>query len=514
MSCIQTLANQIAESGIKHAFGVPGSGHSLQLIDALEKHNIPFHLTHHEASAALMAGTYGRINNQTGIAISIKGPGLTNMLPGLAFNRFEDYPMLAISEAYAPTVPVQKAHKRINQPALISEVAKGNTILTEQTCFSELQNAACSEAPGPVLLELPSAPVNSAENTVKPAQSLAVDKRVLDLIKQANQPIIIAGTLAVRQNIPDLAHLNIPVFTTSAAKGLIDETAPNAAGTYTGVGLEKVPEHTLIQQADLIIGIGLRNKEVLAASAFACPSINFELIEHPDWHQGFEFQIQTNLSLLNEAFELLQTASWGLDELASIKANMLDHLLSRPFAPAHVMHQLQHLLPETSRLIVDTGDFCTVAEHTWQTRYNHGFLGAGQSRYMNTALPMAISASLTTPDRPTIALLGDGGIAGYIADLTLAQKHQLPLITVFLTDQGFGSIRKPALKSGLTTKPLSLAFNQWNKVIEAMGIASHSIDSENAFVDVVNQWSITDGPLFVQANFNQQDYEKMVEGIR
>ena len=85
-----------------------------QDIDSIIKENITFHTTHFEGSAAIMAGTIGRISGLAGISISIKGPGLANMIPGLAVCHFENFPLIAICESYEADVSNSKAHKRIN----------------------------------------------------------------------------------------------------------------------------------------------------------------------------------------------------------------------------------------------------------------------------------------------------------------------------------------------------------------------------------------------------------------
>ena len=79
------------------------------------------------------------------------------------------------------------------------------------------------------------------------------------LVEKARQPIVVAGTLALRAGLSErLGKLQVPVFTTAAAKGLVDERLPNSAGVYTGVGLELSPEHDLFDQADLVVCIGMR----------------------------------------------------------------------------------------------------------------------------------------------------------------------------------------------------------------------------------------------------------------
>ncbi|MGD9299993.1 MAG: thiamine pyrophosphate-binding protein, partial [Desulfobacterales bacterium] len=102
MKHLTDLATQIADRGIEHVFGIPGSGPSLHLLNELEKKGVRFHLTHFEGSAALMAGAFGKLSHHSGVAVSIKGPGLTNMLPGLAACALDAFPVVSISEAYLP----------------------------------------------------------------------------------------------------------------------------------------------------------------------------------------------------------------------------------------------------------------------------------------------------------------------------------------------------------------------------------------------------------------------------
>ncbi len=122
MNDLYRLAKDIAESGVKQVFGIPGSGPSLTLIDYLERHNVEFCLTHFEGTAVIIAGTIGRLSGVTGVSISIKGPGLANMVPGLASCFFESMPVVAITEAYSPDTPHFKAHKRLDHNKLTSAV--------------------------------------------------------------------------------------------------------------------------------------------------------------------------------------------------------------------------------------------------------------------------------------------------------------------------------------------------------------------------------------------------------
>src|SRR5262245_42126734 len=111
MSRFEALAQDIAAHSTDPVFGVPGSGATLALLDRLEAMGREFVLTHFEGAAAIMAGTVGRQSGRAGVALSIKGPGVTNMMPGLAVSFFESFPVVAVVEAYGPAAAAAKAHK-------------------------------------------------------------------------------------------------------------------------------------------------------------------------------------------------------------------------------------------------------------------------------------------------------------------------------------------------------------------------------------------------------------------
>ena len=149
------LANSISEVGISSAFGIPGGGTSLELIDCLYEANIPFFRTHHEGAAAIMAGTIGRLSGKPGLALSIKGPGLTNMVPGISLCYLENFPLLAICESYDQHPTNTNVHKRMDHDNLVKKISKGSFYYNNSIqSFKEAFNLSESENPGPVLLNL------------------------------------------------------------------------------------------------------------------------------------------------------------------------------------------------------------------------------------------------------------------------------------------------------------------------------------------------------------------------
>ena len=500
----------------KHAFGVPGSGQSLELIHALDGHSVTFHSTHHEGAAAIMAGTVGRLSGRAALAIAIKGPGLANMIGGMAACAYENLPMLAVTEAYGPDVPLSKAHKRLDQAALTGAVSKGRRYLaTNGPGYNALAAWAEGEAPGPVFVELAGA-IDRADAV--PEAAPAADNGpntgdVLEAIAQAQRPIVIAGTLALRLGLsPSLNRLQIPVFSTAAAKGAVHEGLPHAGGVYTGVGQERSPEADLMARADLIVGIGLRPHEVLATGPFPCGAVNL------DPHDalgcgGFDFA-----SVMRDpkaALELLAQKAWGVEETAATVTRLRQHLLqTKTFLPAHAFAAAAAAFSGGVRMVIDTGYFCTIGEHIWQAPKGDWCLSSGSGRYMGIGLPQAIAGAIHDRAVPTILAVGDGGIAPYFAEARLARRLNLPLVVLHMSDGGYGSVRTRAIADGLTQAPMLEPAGSWRGTFDSIGFATAVADKADDLAKVLGDWQPGDGPLFVELPMDPGAYQDMVRGVR
>ena len=521
MSDLKKLADDIAASGVKDVFGIPGSGPSLTLLDYLEQRGVAFHLTHIEATAALMAGAVGRLSGKAGVAVGIKGPGLCNMVPGLAACQFDGFPIVSISEAYLPNIPLTKAHKRIDHIGLVSAVTKGRRFLSQHgPDFLELARWAESEVPAPVHLdisangvekeaEIPSAVGQGSENN---GLSTAVRQR----LQAAKCPVIIAGSLALRQRWHErLNTLNIPVFSVASAKGVVDETRPHAAGVFTGVGAEYAPERTILPQADLVISLGLRHHEILGVKPFLCPSMTVDCVDS-SYFFGFEFNemIENSPNAIDELFHELADKQWGTDLIQECHQKLREKMLSGQFLAPHAYRCIEQHFQHNARLILDTGNFCTIGEHAWRVKDPDLYLASAQGRYMGVGLPLAIGASLYDSSVPTVAFLGDGGIGMFIAEMKLAVQKKLPLLVVLMTDSYFGCIRTRALKDQLTQHPVTIHQPSWQQVMEGLGVSSVRIENESQLESALKHWNPSDGPSYIEIEFDPDLYQAMVTGIR
>lgn len=517
-SAIQKLAQKLTKQGLVHTFGVTGSGASLDLITALEALGGSYHPTAHEASAAIMSGVVTRLSGHLSAAISIKGPGLANLLPGIAYNHFENHPSLTISECFASTVPSYRMHKRLNHNALLSPLVKGVISLSEvEGRLVDLIDHARAEVPGPVHLELCDC-ANSNAHFLGSTDVLNGDDAIPIIptqLLQAQRPVLIVGSLALRREWRTvLAELSIPVFTTAAAKGALDERFPHAAGVFTGDGKELSLETQVLPQADVVVGLGLRNTEVLSPKSFDKPTFIIDEIAG-SWTDGFGAKtIQTTpvSSFVAEVFQVLRKAQWGLDAITHCKQTLHKALLQTDWLPAHCFETLNGL-SYAYLLVLDTGSFCTIGEHVWSATADRIFLGSSNARYMGVGLPSAIGASIALPELPVFCVVGDGGIRDYMAEMRLAVNEQLPICFILMTDGRYGSVAGPPSTFTRSERAIVISTPSWVRMVASMGCATELVTTQNDFFRALQLWNRKE-PLFIEAPFPPEAYARMTEKLR
>jgi len=524
---VRGLARALRRLGLEQAFGVVGSGASLELAAAFEEAGGAYFPVAHEAAAAFMAGACCRAGIPKALALGIKGPGLVNFLPGILSNAYEGRPALTVSEAYPPSSPAHRTHKRADHRALLSPLVKGLARVDgREETVSQLLALAAEEVPGPVHLELSPVPVENREpaGPVGPPKPPPVPidparlEAALDLVRRARRPVLVLGSLAARRMAAEgFQGLEVPVLTTAAAKGCVDETGPNAGGVITGEVKDLAPEAFILAEADLALGIGLRNTEVVLADPFPCPLICLDQVQ-AGLQEGFapeHILVAADLPGLAGPFLAeLEPKSWGLDLVAERKTRIEAEVLGHDWLPGPVFRALQDRLGPAAGLCPDTGLFCTVAETVWQAREPGDFCGSSVGRFMGSALPTAIGVSLSSPGRPVVCAMGDGGVRPYLAELKLAVEHGLPILFLLLSDGGYGTVASGAPPGLISHHAHGISRPSWWRAMEGMGCPARPVGSAAELDRALDGWSPERGPFFVEASFDPAAYRSMTAKLR
>jgi acetolactate synthase-1/2/3 large subunit len=512
------VAHNLAEAGVRAVFGIPGSGVSYDVITSCEDRGIPYFGTSHEAAAAIMAGAFGRQSATVGCALSIKGPGLANMVPGIASNHFERWPTVTLAEAVGPRTPAGRTHKRLDQRALLSSLVKAYAACGDpDELIPRLVQSARAEVPGPVHLDLVAGDAAAfVEYPVPRRAQQGGWADVLRLVTQAQRPLVIVGSWSRRSEWREqLGDLRVPVFTTLAAKGVLDERLPHAAGVFTGDGKALSTEAALLPEADLVIGLGLRNTEILNPAAITGPLVLIDAVLTDDvvglvaaatCAPGTTPQVEALLAQL-------ERKAWGEDTIARCGGALRQRLLEHPWLPPAVFETLAAAAPEAV-LVADTGSFCTIAEHLWRATDPNGFLCSANGRYMGTSIPMAIGGALAQRERPVICAMGDGGAAMYFAEIKLAIAEALPILFLLLSDGGYGSVAAAVAPDRRRASVLAMRQPPWFEAARALGCHAECVADRHGLRAIADQWRRALGPWFVEARFDAQAYVQMTEGLR
>jgi acetolactate synthase-1/2/3 large subunit len=512
--------------GIKYAFGITGSGSSLRLISALEDQSIPFFSVGHEAAAMMMAGACCQDGKTNALAIGIKGPGFVNFVPGILSNYYEGRPALSISEAYGPSVPSFRKHKRLDHKAICSSIVKAYAKVDGSfESMDLLFKIAQYESPGPIHLDLCNEPVKNNLEDLKGLVSPEPEDgthnllaKIVQTIEGFQKPVIILGSLVSRRlSAINWSKLQVPVFTTAAGKGSINEYSPFFAGILTGEIKSLSPEQIILNEADGIIGIGLRNTELVTLKPYGVPLIIIDMVGG-ELHDGFEVNyklITRKIEMVaSQIFNQLAEKCWGEDIVKFHWKKVEEALLQEDWLPSTIIYQTNRKLNTNSVLVLDTGLFCTVGETLWKVESSSNFCGSSIGRFMGTSIPTAIGAAISNPEKRIVCMMGDGGVRPYLPEMKMAVNEKLPILFVLLSDGLYGTVAVESRKSGLSTRAVDIHNPSWWRAIEAIGCNSQFISNQDELDRVLDNWLSFKQPLFLEMKFDPLKYANLTMNLR
>lgn len=515
-------ADAVAAAGLIRAFGITGSGASLGLIDRLMQHGIEYVPVMHEASAALMAGAAGNDGSPGACAITIRGPGFINLAPGLLSNLYEGRACLTLSESLGSTAPRHRQHKRLDQEAASRQLVKAYA-----TCDERAENVdwllrhARSEYPGPVHMDIGPGPemlrqvFQEPSFTVDPAKDML--QGVLDQIDSSSRPALVLGSL-VKRCPPELgwSSLRLPVLTTAAGKGAVDEASEWAGGVITGEVKALSPETTILAHADLVVGIGLRNTEMVKAAPFGCPLVIVDSVRGHDAGFGAAHSLLgVNITeAVPGILQALQAKSWGAEHVRVAREKVREAVSNGSWTPGHAFRVLSEHRAVNATLVPDTGFFCTIAETVWPASTPASFHGSSVGRFMGLSIPSAMGVAIADPQRTIYCCFGDGGVAPYIGELPLAVERKLPILFVFFTDGRYGSVASFAPSSPGLDRVYTFQGRHWIDVFSAMGLDVHRANSPERMACVLSDWDRSRGPAFLELRFDPDSYAQAALPLR
>jgi acetolactate synthase-1/2/3 large subunit len=479
----RALAEMLHLSGAGPLFGM-GGFQLLPFYDAVGLVGLNHHLINDERCGAFAADAYARVTNRPGICDGTLGPGATNLVTGLVESLNGGIPIIAI------TGDTNRAHswKNMTQESRQVEILKPavkELLRVEMTSrIPELVRRAFAIAtsgrPGPVLLDVPEdvahgthdfAPEDFVIDTAAlkaPARRIRPDRadieRAAKLIAKAKRPLLLTGGgIHLSEAWSALSRFaeahSIPVAHTMSGKGGIACANPLSVGLF---GRYSRIANDLIEASDCLIVVGCKLGEI-ATKRFALPPRHIPVIHLDIVAEEIGRCIPAEIALWGDARAGLEDFADALsDGAVAARAARADYVAEiaprmkawaedaaprlnsrdRPVHMARLCRELNQTLPEDAILVADGGFAGHWTGLLYDTKVSgrhfipdRGFASIGYG------LPGGIGASLAAPDRPVVAISGDGGFNMTLGELETARRIGCGLTVIVVNNAASGYVK-------------------------------------------------------------------------
>jgi acetolactate synthase-1/2/3 large subunit len=522
------VVEALRAEGVRHVFGIPGV-HNLAVYDALlGQSDITHVLARHEAGAAFMADGYARSTGRPGVAIVTSGPGATNTLTPLVESYAGSIPVVVIMSDIQSTMVGRDAgslHEVVNQIECFRPVTRLAEALTRADdipgtiagAFELLRTGR----PGPVALSIPfdfltgevsgGLPVRGASR--RPPGHVADLDAAVSRLRAARRPLLVAGggvvSAGAEAELRALARrLGAPVLTTVMGRGAIGEDDPR----WHAVMPNKRATEDVFRAADVVFVVGSR----LAARSTQGLLLNLsftpeQTLIHLDLDPTVIGKLFTaQVAIVGDARDGLAhivhalgqgppAAGWDAAWLGRLKTAASPRYTE---AVAGFMRTLRAALPPEAIVVNDQSGINYWMEWHFPVLRPRTFLYPVGSATLGYGLPAAIGAQIAHPERPVVAVLGDGGFMFSVNELATAVKYRLPLAIVLMNDDRYGAIRWLQEKMFKRWGETELANPRFPAMAESFGAHGERVPSVDALPGALARAFQRDRPSLLELSMD------------
>ena len=514
----RALAQGLHAAGVQKIFGMPGGGPNLDMIGCAGELGLEFVLAHGETAACLMAASYGRLTGTPGVAVVTRGPGFTSAVNGLAQATLDRFPLLLISDAVSRASADRVSHQRLDQVSVAGPVTKWSGVLGTDDPVAVVRSAARLATAAPAgAVHLAFDPTSAGSPAPAVSEPAATDPAVLaaacDLLASARRPVVVVGLDAARHPAQVRAALegfDAPVLVTYEAKSTVPESWTTYAGLFTGATIERA----VLDQADLVLGVGLDPVEPMPGPwSYAAPVVLLSSAPVEPAYFGNPLALVGSYSEHLPALLAACHPQWepGAGRAAH-RAGVARLEVAVPGLSPHDVVRTTRQVFADAHLTVDAGAHMLVAMPLWETDDAGSVLISNGLATMGFSLPAAIAAALAQPGRRVVCFVGDGGLGMVLAELETLARLRLDVTVVVFNDatltlielkQGEGQGGRLAVGYGAV---------DFAAVARAMGIpatVAQDVDGLRAALEPSSA-----GPRLVDARIDPSGYPHVIRETR
>jgi pyruvate dehydrogenase (quinone) len=452
------LLERLHENGVRRIYGYPGDGINA-IVGALErqKDKIDFVQVRHEEQAAFMACAHAKWTGEVGVCLATSGPGAIHLLNGLYDAKLDHQPVLAIvgqqsrmalGGNYQQEVDLQVLFKDVapeycqmaTDPAQIRHlIDRGHRIALDQ------RSVTCVIVPNDIG-ESPAVPDPPAKHGTIHSSPGFKRPRIVPAKRELQQAaeIVNAGTkvailvgqgaLHASEQVMQLADkLGAGVAKALLGRTALDDSLPYCTGSIGLLGTK--PSWTLMNECDtfLMIGSSFPYSEFLPEPGSA-RGVQIDIdgrmlnIRYP-MELGLVGDSQATLEELLPLLEPKADRSWREQiegEVSDWWKLIEDRALqdADPINPQRLFWELNKYLPDDAIITCDSGSAANWFARDLKLKTTHLASLSGTLATMGPGVPYAIAAKFAHPNRPAVALVGDGAMQmNGMAELITAAKY-------------------------------------------------------------------------------------------
>jgi benzoylformate decarboxylase len=544
------LLELLKQEGVRIMFGNPGTT-ELPLMDALAaEHELRYILALQEAPAMGMADGYAQASGKCAVVNLHAAPGLGNAMGMLYDAQKAGSPILVTAGQHEQRFNFTEPLLWADLPTIARPFVKWSE---EVRRLEDLPRAihravktALAPPTGPVFLSLPGDILTDSADLDLGAPSRVATgirgdssaiRQAAAIIAKARSPVIIAGDAVPQGN----ALQELVAFAETLGAAVYDEGMasramfPSSHPLYRGV-LVRLPEaiNGLLSQHDLLVSVGgdlftLSLPGEVESMPEGYPVIHldtdpWELAKNYPEKVSILGEPKVTLPELTEAVRQARSAAESEDaakRLVHVKAEgvsslqklhaMADAMAERhPIHPLALMQTIGRLLPDDAVVIdetVSSGNGLRRFLKSDDAQSFYGLRGGG----IGWGLPAAIGVKLALPDRPVVALIGDGSAMYTIQGLWTAARENLRMVFVVINNYSYRILkqRTNAMK-GLAAQADNYVAMDLDKprvdfvsVARGLGLTAHKATTLSDLGDLLTQALAKDGPTLIDVEVDR-----------
>ncbi len=568
------IAQFMTEHGVSHVFTITGGG-AMHLNDAFgHKQGLKCIYNHHEQACAIAAEGYARLTGKVALVCVTSGPGGTNAITGVVGGWQDSIPMFVVSgqvkretTTWSTDVPLRQLG---DQEFQIAEVAKHMTkyavMITEATDIRyHLEKAwyLCNNGrKGPVWLDVPldiqAATVDTDDLrgydpdadgiSEKPVYDRTFTQKILEKIKEAKRPVILAGTAVRLADAYDIFHevvdrLGVPVVTAWNAHDLMADDDPLYVGRPGTVGTRG--GNFVVQNADLLIVIGCRMNIRMISYNYKCFAKNaYKIVVDIDEAELRKPTVSVDMPVCADLKDVLEDMAKALDDASNGDPNSISggasngiagvatcyvnrdafsswlqwcrdidarypafpvasDVADRPLDPYFFLSEFSRSWDKDECVVCGNGSACVITFQTAHIRNGQRLFTNSGCAAMGYGFPASLGCAVAREGKRVICIDGDGSFQMNIQELQTVVYNKLNIKIVIINNNGYHSIRQT--QTNLFDPPMvgvnadnGISFPDLKKIAYAYDLPYVKIEAVSDMADGIAQIYETDGPVLCE----------------